>query len=61
MLDLDDLLEDAPPLVYDLERATFVFKGKSVPGSKLAALLGLTSDAESEETGEEASQENRKA
>ena len=52
MLEIADLLEDEGPPVHDLERAVFTFKGKSVPGSKLAALLGLT-----DETGEEASQE----
>jgi len=60
MLEVDDLLETMPPPAYDLEHATFVFKGKSVPGSKLAALLGLTDDAEREETREEARQEKKK-
>lgn len=41
MLEQDDLLEDMGPAVHDLEHTVFVFKGRSVPGSKLAELLGL--------------------
>lgn len=39
-----------PPPVHDLENATFTFKGKSVPGSKLAELLGLTPNSFAEST-----------
>jgi hypothetical protein len=29
------------PVIYALDDCSFTFKGKSVPGKKLAALLGL--------------------
>lgn len=39
------LMIRAQPQIIDLERASFVFRGKTIPGSALAELLGIAAAA----------------